>query len=93
MGEMLTAVKYNMNITHILLNNSAIGKIAKEQRAAHFDVWQTDMHNPNFARFAENCGAMGIRVTEAGELDDAMQKAIAHDGPAMVEIMSDPELI
>ena len=93
MGEMLTAVKYNINITHILLNNSAIGKIAKEQRAAHFDVWQTDMHNPNFARFAENCGAMGIRVTEAGELDDAMQKAIAHDGPAMVEIMSDPELI
>lgn len=93
MGEMLTAVKYKMNITHILLNNSAIGKIAKEQRAARLDVWQTDMHNPNFAQYAENCGALGIRVTEAAQLDGAMQKAFAHPGPAMVEIISDPELI
>lgn len=55
--EMTTAVKYNMNITHVLMNNSELGKISKEQRAAHLDVWQTDVHNPLFAAFAELCGA------------------------------------
>ena len=93
MGELLTAVKYNMNITHILLNNSEIGKISKEQRAAKLDVWQTSLHNPNFAQYAQNCGALGIRVEKKEDLDDALKKALAYDGPAMVEIVSDVDLI
>jgi thiamine pyrophosphate-dependent acetolactate synthase large subunit-like protein len=93
MGELTTAVKYGMNITHVLLNNSELGKISKEQRAGSLEVWQTDLHNPNFARYAELCGALGIRVDESAELDEALGRALAHDGPALVEIMSDPELI
>jgi thiamine pyrophosphate-dependent acetolactate synthase large subunit-like protein/nitrite reductase/ring-hydroxylating ferredoxin subunit len=93
MGELTTAVKYGMNITHVLLNNSELGKISKEQRAGSWDVWQTDLHNPNFAGYAELCGALGIRVNESTDLDDALGRALAHDGPALVEIMSDPELI
>lgn len=93
MGELLTAVKYNMNITHILLNNSEIAKISKEQRSAHFDVWQTSLHNPNFSKYAENCGALGIRVDTLDELDEAITAALAHQGPSMVEIITDAELI
>jgi thiamine pyrophosphate-dependent acetolactate synthase large subunit-like protein len=40
--EMTAAVKHDMNITHVLMNNFEPGKISKEQRAASFDVWQTD---------------------------------------------------
>jgi pyruvate oxidase len=93
MGELTTAVKYGMNITHVLLNNSELGKITKEQRAGSWDVWQTDLHNPSFAGYAELCGALGIRVDDSTELDDTLGRALAHDGPALVEIMSDPELI
>jgi len=93
LGELTTAVKYGMNITHVLLNNSELGKISKEQRAGSWDVWQTDLHNPNFASYAELCGALGIRVEDGTELDDALGRALDHDGPALVEIMSDPELI
>lgn len=91
--EMTTAVKYGMNIKHILLNNSELGKISKEQRAGHWDVWQTSLHNPNFAQFAENCGALGIRVQDRKQIEDALQKAIEYNGPAMVEIITDAELI
>ena len=49
LGELTTAVKYNMPITLILLNNSELGKISKEQRAGEFKVWKTGLHNPNFA--------------------------------------------
>jgi thiamine pyrophosphate-dependent acetolactate synthase large subunit-like protein len=93
MAEILTAVKHRMPIRHLLLNNGQLGKISKEQAAGDWDVWQTTLHNPDFARYAEICGALGIRVTEAGQLDSALQAAAAHDGPSLVEVVSDPELI
>ncbi len=93
MAEVTTAVKHNLDITHVLLNNGQLGKISKEQRAGEWDVWQTSLHNPDFAAFARNCGARGVRVTDAAELDAALAEAFAHDGPAMVEVMADPELI
>jgi thiamine pyrophosphate-dependent acetolactate synthase large subunit-like protein len=93
LAELTTAVKYGMNITHVLLNNSSLGKISKEQRAGHFEVWQTSLHNPDFAEYARLCGAHGVRVTACEQLDDALAGALAHAGPAMVEVVTDPELV
>ncbi|HEX6021822.1 MAG TPA: thiamine pyrophosphate-dependent enzyme [Solirubrobacter sp.] len=93
MAELTTAVKHGMNITHVLLNNGQLGKISKEQRAGEWDVWQTTLHNPDFSAFARNCGAHGVRVTDATQLDAALAEAVAYDGPAMVEVMTDPDLI
>jgi pyruvate oxidase len=91
--ELTTAVKYGMNITHVLLDNNELGKISKEQRAADLDVWQTSLHNPDFAALAELCGARGSRVTRVEQLDDALTAAIAHDGPALVDVVTDVALI
>jgi thiamine pyrophosphate-dependent acetolactate synthase large subunit-like protein/nitrite reductase/ring-hydroxylating ferredoxin subunit len=93
MAELLTAVKHNMKITHLLLNNGQLGKITKEQLAGDWDVWQTSLHNPNFAEYARICGALGIRVTESSQLDAALEQASRHDGPSLVEVITDPELI
>ena len=93
LGEFNTAVKYGMNITHVLLNNGELGKISKEQRAGNWEVWQTSLHNPDFAAYAELCGAMGIRVTEVGKLSEALDRALSHPGPALVEVMTDAQLV
>jgi thiamine pyrophosphate-dependent acetolactate synthase large subunit-like protein/nitrite reductase/ring-hydroxylating ferredoxin subunit len=93
MGEFNTAVKYGMDITHVLLNNSELGKISKEQRAGEWPVWQTSLHNPSFAAYAKLCGGKGIRVNKAEQLDAALKEAIAHEGPSLVEVISDVELI
>ena len=93
MAELTTAVKYGMNITHVLLNNSELGKISKEQRAGNWDVWQTALHNPSFAAYAKICGAQGILVKRADDLDAALEKALAHDGPSLIEVLTDPMLI
>ena len=93
LAEFTTAVKYEMDITHILLNNGQLGKITKEQRAGEWEVWQTSLHNPNFAEFAKLCGGHGQRVTSMDQLDEAFRQALAIKGPALVEILSDPELI
>ncbi len=91
--EFTTAVREAMDVTHVLLNNGQLGKIAKEQRAGDFQVWQTDLRNPSFAAFARLCGGHGRKVTQAADLEAALSEAIAVDGPALVEIMSDMELV
>lgn len=93
LAEITTLVKYNMPIKHILINNSELGKISKEQRASEYEVWKTSLHNPNFADFANNCGALGIRVEKREELEAAMQKINEHNGPALLEVMCDVNLI
>jgi len=91
MSEFTTAVKYDMDVTHVLLNDDELGKISKEQRTGGWDVWQTDLVNPGFAEFAENCGGHGVHVEDPDALDDALETAIAHDGPALVEIPTDSD--
>ncbi len=93
MAEFTTAVHYGMSLTHVLLNNAELGKISKEQRAGHWPVWQTSLRNPDFSAYAKSCGGLGIRVDSLAELDDAIKRALAYDGPALVEVMTDGELI
>ena len=93
LAEITTAVKYNMPIKLILLNNSELGKISKEQRAGEFDVWATSLHNPNFSDYANSCGALGVRVEKKDDLEAAMKQIMNHDGPAMLEVMTDVSLI
>ena len=91
MSEFTTAVKYNMDVTHVLLNDDELGKISKEQRTGGWDVWQTDLVNPEFAAFAENCGGLGLIVDDPADLDEALKEATGHDGPALVEILTDAD--
>ncbi len=91
--ELTTAVRHEMDLTHVVLTNGELGKITKEQRSGQYDVWQTGLVNPDFAAFAHLCGAKGIRVEEPGDLRPALDEAIGHAGPALVEIISDAELV
>jgi len=61
--ELTTAVRHDMDLTVVLLDNSELGKISKEQRAGQFDVWQTALVNLDFADFARLCGAFAVSAT------------------------------
>ncbi|MEM7067249.1 MAG: thiamine pyrophosphate-binding protein [Pseudomonadota bacterium] len=91
--DFTTAVKYGMDITHILLHNGELGKISKEQRAGEWPVWETNLHNPSFASFARLCGGHGVRINEANQLRKEIQNALDYEGPALVEVMTDAELV
>ncbi|MEE9414035.1 MAG: thiamine pyrophosphate-dependent enzyme, partial [Acidimicrobiales bacterium] len=91
--DLTTAVKYNMNLTHVLLDNRELGKISKEQRSADLDVWQTSLHNPDFAEFASLLGADGHRVQSIDELAATLAAALAHGGPSLVTIDADVALL
>lgn len=91
--EMTTAVKYGMDITHVLLHNDELGKISKEQRSGEWPVWETSLVNPSFAAFARLCGAHGSKVTSGADVETALSEALAVEGPALVEVMTDAELV
>jgi len=93
LAEVTTLAKYDMDITHVLLHNGELGKISKEQRAGEWDVWETNLHNPSFAAYAELCGVKSIKVTNPTLLPSALKESIDYPGPALVEIMTDAELI
>ncbi|GAA5149678.1 thiamine pyrophosphate-binding protein [Pseudonocardia eucalypti] len=92
-AELTTAVKYGIGIKHVLLNNNALGKISKEQLAGDYPVWQTSLRNPDWAGYAELCGATGIRVRATDQLDTAMTALFAIEGPALLCVEQDAELL
>lgn len=91
--ELNTAVKYGMAIKHVLLNNNALGKIEKEQIAGDFPVWHTSLSNPDWAEYAELCGATGIRVDHRDQLDEALAALFAATGPALLCVQQDAALL
>jgi thiamine pyrophosphate-dependent acetolactate synthase large subunit-like protein/CDGSH-type Zn-finger protein len=90
MAEFTTAVKYGMDVTLILLNNYELGMISAEQEQEGWPVWQTSLRNPHFAQFARSCGGFGVRVENQVEIESAISAALAHPGPALVDIKTDP---
>jgi pyruvate oxidase len=92
-AELLTAVKYGIPIKHLLLDNHSLGKISKEQLGAGVPVWHTSLHNPDWAAYAELCGATGIRVQRREDLDDALAQLFAATGPALLCVEQDGQLL
>lgn len=93
LAEFTTLVKYDIPVKLIVLNNNELGKITKEQRAGGWDKWATDLVNPDFAAYAESCGGLGIKVTQAEELEAVYKRVFEHKGPALIEIQADVKLI
>ncbi|GAB3083354.1 thiamine pyrophosphate-binding protein [Pedococcus soli] len=91
--ELTTAVHHGIPVKHVLLNNNALGKISKEQLAADYPVWHTSLTNPDWAAYAVLCGAHGIRVTHREQLDAAMTELFATDGPVLLCVEQDAELL
>jgi thiamine pyrophosphate-dependent acetolactate synthase large subunit-like protein/nitrite reductase/ring-hydroxylating ferredoxin subunit len=92
-AEINTAVKYGIPIKHVLLDNGSLGKISKEQLAADYPVWHTSLHNPDWAEYARLCGAAGFSARTVGELETAMAQLFEAEGPALLCIHQDADLL
>ncbi|MFM0205844.1 ubiquinone-dependent pyruvate dehydrogenase [Paraburkholderia sediminicola] len=88
MGEFITLVQAKLPVKVIVLNNGTLGFVEIEMRASGFVDTGTELVNPNFARMAEAMGVKGIRVEKPQELEGALAAALAHDGPALVDVVS-----
>jgi pyruvate oxidase len=90
LGDFLTSLKYRLPVKVFVINNKRLGMIMQEQKIEGYEGWQTDLYDYNFADFAEHSGGVGIKVTEPGELEDAVDKALSASKPTIVDIDTDP---
>jgi acetolactate synthase-1/2/3 large subunit len=88
-GDLPTAAEYGANIVMVVLNDGAFGQTTLQQAGLYGHTYGTTFHSPDFAGIAKACGAEGIRVTDPGEVEDALRQAVAvtQQRPALVEIM------
>jgi pyruvate oxidase len=91
MAELTTLVQYNIPVKLIIINNNQLAKISKEQRSGEFHVWKTDLSNPKFSDFAQSCGMTGLRAENNVEVEAKMKELFQTEGPALLEIITDPD--
>ena len=92
--ELATAVQFNIGVVTLVFNNNAYGNVRRDQRE-RFDgrVVASDLVNPDFVKLAESFGVAAARVTSPATFRPALEKALAHGGPALivVEVPRDSE--
>lgn len=91
MGDFTTAVGNKLPIKVIVFNDSRLKNIKKEQNRDGYPEYGITLVNPDFAAFAESTGALGLRVESGHDLDEALAVAFRHKGPALLDVVVDPE--
>jgi pyruvate dehydrogenase (quinone) len=88
MGEFVTLIQHDLPVKIILLNNGTLGFVELEMKANGFLDFGCDLKNPNFAAMASAMGIKGVRVEHPQDLAGAVSEALAHPGPALVDVVS-----
>ena len=94
MQELNTAVRYNIPIISIVINNGLYGTIrAHQERYFPGRVVGTELTNPDFAQVAKVFGCHGERVVKNSDFVPALERAIQAKCPAVIEVMTNPEIL
>ena len=88
MGDFISLSQLGLPVKVVVLNNGTLGFVEMEMKASGFLDVGCELKNPNFAAMAEAMGIKGVRVEAPGDLEGALKDALAHDGPALVDVVS-----
>lgn len=90
--ELETAVRLNLDLIIIILNDSAYGMIKWKQQGMGFKNFGLDYANPDFVKYAESFGAKGHRPESASELQSTLADALAASGVHVIDVPVDYSL-
>ncbi|PRH75836.1 ubiquinone-dependent pyruvate dehydrogenase [Streptomyces solincola] len=93
MGDFLTLVQQDLPVKIVLFDNSSLGMVELEMMVAGLPAYGTSNRNPDFAAVARAAGAYGVRVEKPKELAGALKEAFRHPGPALVDVVTDPNAL
>ncbi|UOR00609.1 ubiquinone-dependent pyruvate dehydrogenase [Leucobacter allii] len=89
LGELITLTQNRLPVKTIVVNNSSLNFVELEMKAAGFVTYGTDLENPDFAEVARALGIFSRRVERSEELPDALAEVLAHDGPALLDVVTE----
>jgi pyruvate dehydrogenase (quinone) len=91
LGDLITAVSHDLPVKLIVFDNGRLGMVKLEMEQVGLPEFGTVLHNPDFSRVAEACGLRGFRAEHPGEVEAAIAAALACDGPALVDCVTNPD--
>jgi pyruvate dehydrogenase (quinone) len=91
MGDFLTLVQQKLPVKVVVYNNGTLGFVAMEMKANGFLETGTSLVNPDFAAMARAIGVHAVRVEDPGMLQDAIREVLAHNGPALLDVVVNPQ--
>jgi pyruvate dehydrogenase (quinone) len=91
MGDLLTLVQCKLPVKVVVYNNGTLGFVALEMKAAGFLETGTDLQNPDFAAMARAVGVHARRVEDPNDLAAAVADILAHDGPALLDVVTNKQ--
>jgi pyruvate dehydrogenase (quinone) len=86
LGDLLTLKQLKLPVKVVVFDNGTLGFVELEMKAVGFVSYGTDLVNPDFAKLAESAGVFGARVESPEQIRPALTAALAHDGPALVDV-------
>ncbi|MCL1869916.1 MAG: ubiquinone-dependent pyruvate dehydrogenase [Promicromonosporaceae bacterium] len=89
LGELLTLRQNNLPVKIVVFNNSSLNFVELEMKSAGFVTHTTGLQNPSLAAIAEAVGLKAFRVERSKDLEGALRKALAYDGPALVDVVTE----
>ncbi|MDR6868099.1 pyruvate dehydrogenase (quinone) [Microbacterium resistens] len=89
LGELITLTQNRLPVKTIVVNNSSLNFVELEMKAAGFVNYGTGLENPDFAAVAQAMGIFARRVERSDELPDALREVLAHDGPALLDVVTE----
>ncbi|MBA0049940.1 pyruvate dehydrogenase [Streptomyces sp. AJS327] len=90
MGDFLTLVQYGLPVKVVVFNNSSLGMVELEMMVDGMPAYGTGLRKTDFAAIARAAGAHGVRVEKPKQLRDALREGLAHQGPALIDVVTDP---
>ena len=87
--ELETAVRYNLNLVCIVLNDSSYGMIRWKQSHAGFADWGLEYQNPDFIKYAESYGASGHRISSVDNFFEVLQNCFKEGGVHLIDLPVD----
>ena len=85
-SELSTAVKYGINLVTVIFRNDSYGNVARDLEEGFNGAYETDLHNPDFVKFAESFGAVGMRADDPLDLETMLPQALERNGPVVIDV-------
>ena len=85
-SELSTAVKYGINVTVVVFRNDSYGNVARDLDEVFGGTYETDLHNPDFVKFAESFGAVGMRADNPMDLETLIPLALECQAPVVIDV-------
>nr|WP_315397948.1 thiamine pyrophosphate-dependent enzyme [uncultured Sphingobacterium sp.] len=93
LGDLATINQYQLPVKIIVFNNRALGMVKLEMEVAGLPDNETNMINPDFAAIAEAMGFKGMNVHKPEEVRNAVEFALSHPGPILLNVFTNPNAL